>query len=442
MPLDNKTALSKSNYFALIAIILSIFFGLHTRYLVNTQTEFHVPIRADAADFYFYAKNLKFENTYSRSQTQPLVSDAIRDPGFPSFASLLYSEDLREFYFRTINTQTFIQVFSFLLLTLYLLKTIGITKTAILSLFLWNFPHFITINIYFLSESIFLSLLVLSFISFDYAINKKDLENERKLFFISGILIGMACITRSIVMYYPVFLTLFMLTIKHDKTRSMIWYLTGSLIFILGWKARNFLIIGESSDPTLLINAIYHGSFPNFMYQNNPETFAFPYKFDPKADQIYSGIPFTLQLIFERAIESPYAYLKWYTYGKFESLWSWDIVQGMGDIFIYPVKNSPYWHFPELSLIHSFNKILHPIILSFTGALTLFQLTKWKSLKRFKPIFPISIVLYISTLNIIIAPFPRYGIPFKVFIFILFSIFIVNLAKITKSYLTQHYLRD
>lgn len=73
----------------------------------------------------------------------------------------------------------------------------------------------------------------------------------------------------------------------------------------------------------------------------NPETLGYAYRFDPRQNEVYNGIGATLNLIFERFKSSPITYLSWYIFGKQTFLWQWTMLEGAGEMFIYPVIQSP-----------------------------------------------------------------------------------------------------
>jgi hypothetical protein len=193
---------------------------------------------------------------------------------------------------------------------------------------------------------------------------------------------------------------------------------------MLLWGIRNLLAIGQWSDPTLMINGLYHGSFPMFMYHGIPESFGVPYRFDPQASEVYQGVGKTLEIIYERFKADPANYLSWYLVGKQFFLWQWSIIAGQGDIFIYPTLASPYYGEKISLFTHSINKYIHLswLVVAFLGLGVIIK----KILKRenlsFGLIVICAIFLYAILIHMIVAPFPRYGIPFKIPAMLIFAI--------------------
>ena len=52
------------------------------------------------------------------------------------------------------------------------------------------------------------------------------------------------------------------------------------------WWARNLVQFGQLDDRSLAVNTLLHGMYPDFLWEDRPETLAMPYKFDPEAPAI------------------------------------------------------------------------------------------------------------------------------------------------------------
>ncbi len=420
--LSGRKNLKSADKLFILLILIFIGYGLHVRNVTISQTVVDGPIRADAFDYYNYSQNLSSYHIFSRQsaqqlETQPITPDALRSPGFPFFASFFYSKDPGLTIQRTLSAQTIVQIVSFLLFTVFLIFTLGLRWSTPAIFLLWSFPHFASINTYYLSESIFTSFLTL--IVFTTWLFDKRIPCPRVGAVIVGLLIGVTTLIRPTIEYFPLFLVLFTLLFNRKNLKNTIILSFAALVPIILWKIRNLLSIGQLSDPTLMINGLYHGSFPNFMYNNDPDSFGFPYRFDPRANEVYEGVGATLSIIFERFLKSPLEYIHWYAIGKQQYLWQWGIISGQGDIFIYPTIESPYYNLPDLKFTHLLNKIFHiawiPIGLISTFVVLararIFPNTLNKSILILALIAGYSVLIHV-----LVAPFPRYGIPFKIFL--------------------------
>ena len=421
----------KKQYIVCFFIFFLIVIGIYLRFLAIQHSLVDTPIRADARDYYSYAMNMHEWGVYSK-EYQAVKSpepDALRSPGFPWFAYLFYASNQDVFVKNILIAQTIFQIISFTFLSLILYRFYGAIVALISCWFLWTFPHFVNINIYFLSESLFTSLLagligmgILSHFS----------EHRKMLYSVCfALLLGLAILVRPILQYFPLFLFVILFIYHRKVTCPAIVFLMIALLPMLLWGGRNLLTIGQWSDPTLMINGLYHGSFPWFMYHDLPESFGFPYHFDPQANEVYQGVGRTLEIIYERFVADPANYTRWYLAGKQFYLWQWSIIAGQGDIFIYPTLTSPYYDEQTSLLTYAVNKFIHLfwLVVAFLGLGIMIK----KIIKRENVhlgLFIISaIFLYAILIHIIVAPFPRYGIPFKIPAMIIFAITMSEIIK-------------
>jgi len=436
MNIFHKTISNSDEYnlIPLLLLIVIIAYGVLGRWAVVENTVVDHPIRADAAQYFLYAKNLSTVSTYSRDQTpnDGLQKDAFISPGFPFFASLFYQGDNMNSVTPVLKAQTVLQCLAFLVITIFCWWLFGAWASVVISLLMWTHPAFMSINTYYLTESLFLSSLVMVIAFFSLA-----LKNPYSV--IMGLLLGISVALTALIRPTMEFYFLFLLMLILFRFRyyfQHIWLaLVAFIIIIVSWKLRNYFAIGSFSDPHLMIAALYTGSYPDFMYNNIPESHGFPYRFDPMVNQYYEGVGKTLQLIWQRVIEQPLQYIYWYLAGKQFYLWQWNILAGAGDVFIYPVISSPIKYQADLQFWSNVHQILNaPIML--IGVLYSYFIVAKNLIKKI-PIdikFIIaSIIVYASLFHAIVAPFPRYGIPFKVLVIIAFVLFIQSVTVQIKN---------
>ena len=425
--LKNKRSINFGSVLGGAIIGLIIVLSIVMRVIVIDETEIDTPIRADAYDYYHYAINLKLFNVYSkqvyagegRFTPEP---DAVRSPGFPLFASLMIDDKGGDWIKKTLNTQTVIQIFAFLALTFMFIHKLGTLLAILPSLILWTFPHFLTVNTYFLTESIFLSLLVLA-VCGAYWASRVSGDHRIALVGLVGFIIGCSSLVRPVTEYFPLFFFLVTAVFykKHLKVAGAM--LIGAIIPILYWKMRNVFAIDSVSDSSLIVNALYHGSFPGFVFYGVPESYGFPYRFDPRAAEAALGVSSALNIMWERAIADPVRHLYWYLLEKQLFLWQWNIIAGQGGPFIYPVKQTPYHTRELLAVSLSLNYWMHIfwVVMGCASAIYL-GVSNW--LVRHKPSFSgfeaslFVVFCYITLFHMVTAPFPRYGIPFKILLLV------------------------
>ena len=115
-------------------------------------------------------------------------------------------------------------------------------------------------------------------------------------------------------------------------------------------------------------------------------------------------------------------YLRWYLVGKPVMLFSWDIVVGMGDVFIYPVSRSPFHESGLFRVIHRVMRVLHwPIVvIAITSSMLVWLPSAQRVLSREALIasrFTSLLLLYFVLVHIAGTPLPRYAIPLRPFIY-------------------------
>ncbi len=100
----------------------------------------------------------------------------------------------------------------------------------------------------------------------------------------------------------------------------------------------------------------------------------------------------------------------------------WDIIQGSGDVFVYPVTNSPYFHNTFFRVTHGLMYSLHYPLLVLTlfgcfmawfpqAKLNLTQVSLLTA--RFCSL----LLIYYTLIHMIGAPFPRYSVPLRPFLY-------------------------
>jgi hypothetical protein len=412
-----KNAVAAIAWF-LLAIIVA--FGVHLRTVAYTDTQIENPIRADAREYFAYALNLKNWNVFSKDfvapgSAKPPAPDALRSPGFPYFGKYFVADDVESMLAGTLRGQTFLQVLAFLFLTWVFVRMLGVGWAVPAALLLWTFPHFVSINTYYLSESLFTSLMAIAVgVAWCGSQQPKHLVLGWAA---CGAVIGMAALTRPVMEHFALFMLLACVLFFRQHWKAVLAFAVCAVVPVLLWKLRNVLAVGETSDPTLLVNGFYHGSFPGFMYFNNPESLGVPYRFDPRSAETAQGLGPTLNLIWGRMVQAPAEYVQWYLFGKPQFLWQWWGIDGQGDIYIYLAVKSPYYSLLDFHLSHVVNKAVHPfwVVIGLVGAVTIGARAAFtrEPASLFLLLLAL-IVIYATLVHMVLAPFPRYGIPFKV----------------------------
>jgi len=413
----------KPEYLRLLATIILFALAMGLRLGAVNGTTIVAPIRADAADYYNYALNLKYHQTYSRSRFSDTVPqpDAVRAPGYPAFLVPFVDQPPTGFMLWRISlVQALLDSIS-VILALGIFRRIMAEGWALGAAFLTAIsPHLISASTYLLTETLFTFLMLLSL----WLAVKMIQHNNRALGFAAGTVIAAAALTRPTLQFFILPL-IGMLLISRDRGKHSglaIALLAGFVLAFSPWVARNLAAIGSASDPTLTAGSLHHGMYPDFMYNDIPESRGFPYRFDPRSQAISSSRESVLSEIMRRFREEPGRHLRWYLLGKPVTLLDWNILAGMGDVFIYPVKASPYFSQPLYALSHEFMKLLHwPLVILALAVAVLAWLPGFGKQLSGTALFTVRLLsllmLYFIALHIVAAPFPRYGIPLRPVIF-------------------------
>ena len=409
----------KPKYLRFLGTVILFAIAMGLRLGAVNHTTIDAPIRADATDYYNYALNLKYHHSYSRekfSENEP-SPDALRAPGYPAFLAPFVTSPPAAFMLWRIGLAQALLDSITVLLALGIFRRIMAEGWALgAGLLTAISPHLISASTYLLTETLFTFLTMLSL----WLLVKTVRDNSRTLAFAAGLVIAAAALTRPTLQYFIVPLVGMLLVTRErgNTARFAIPLLAGFVLAFSPWIVRNLDAIGGTSDPTLTINALHHGMYPDFRYQDLPESTGFPYRFDPHSKDVSRSKTSILEEIRRRFEEEPARHLQWYLLGKPASLFDWNILAGMGDIFIYPVTASPYFSQPVYIQSHKLMKLLHwPLVMLALAATVLAWLPGFGKKLSLTTLFTVRLLslllLYFIALHMVAAPFPRYGIPLR-----------------------------
>lgn len=384
------------------------------------------PVRNDAADYVSYALNLRNFGVYSRTpnwvEGPPVIPipDAMRPPGYPLLLSpLLGSKSLNNFAFEVGRWQAAMGVVLVLAVFLLAVRTLNTAAALSVTLLTALCPHLVVFSTYLLSETLYTFLLMtVCLVAFRWA--QADVDRRGRWALLGGLLLGLCWLVRPTLEHLPyVVLSLcLLLPALRAYRRSGVWLLLGFLTIAAPWMVRNLVVTGRVSDPQLMINTLNHGSYPDFMLDGDPKTLGYPYAFDSHAKAASYSVGAAVTEIARKASEKPWAFMRWYLVGKPMAFLSWEMVEGWGDVFLYPVHRSPYLTEPLLRLSHSVMKWSHSTVacLGVLGMLLVWTRCArryWDDVELLTLRAISFLLLYAIVLHTIGAPFPRYSIPFR-----------------------------
>ena len=418
-----QSAISKKSGFALLLIFL---LALWFRFQFVYPNLNDIPVVRDAREYVNYGRNLLDYGTFSRaSGVGKPVPDAFRSPGYPLLVAISMIIGGEQHYRAAV---VLIQVVLGALLVpltfltgLYLLPARGALVAA--GLVAVN-PHLIAATSCILTETLFSFLLLLAIWMFHYALAKEQILP----FILAAVCFGCAYLTNEITLFLPFIfacITILGVVFKQEsvlKNRRLLNVFVFLVVFSLfpgGWQIRNSLQLPADAERGVhrAVIAMSHGAYPDFIYKN-PQLKRFPYREDPLQPAFGESIDNFTRILWARFKKEPVKYLNWYLIGKPRYFWSWDIIQGIGDVYIYPVKVYLFENSKIASIVKAMMRFFHPVLLLFALAgIPLYFVAKQSEgnigFRRCSPSFIFTTCIYATLIYMVFAPWPRYGIPFR-----------------------------
>jgi 4-amino-4-deoxy-L-arabinose transferase-like glycosyltransferase len=384
-------------------------------------------IQADARDYFMYAYNLYYHGVYSinprglseDTQTGDILPDAVRSPGYPLYIMLFMgSSPISVFLAEVLFSQVIISMLTIGLAFFLFRAQLGTRWAIAATLLVALSPHLIVVNSYLLTETLFCFFLLLAAWSFYAALKKPDWKRGALL----GCTLAVSCLIRPSLQYFPIVAGLFLCATvgKRNGLRLAATMALGFFVTMSPWMVRNLVTLKKISDNSIAIGSLHHGMYPNFMYEGVKESYGHPYRFDPRASEISKDLSSVLGEIAARFRRAPLEHVVWYLIQKPIAFWSWNMVQGQGDVFIYSVKQTPYASHPVFQGSRQLMRWLHePLVaLCWLGCLLVWLPAVAGSIPRDTLAslrFFALLVLYFTSLHMLAAPFPRYSIPLRPF---------------------------
>jgi hypothetical protein len=293
---------------------------------------------------------------------------------------------------------------------------------------------------YCLTETLFSFLLASAMFTLLYSF----IVRKFRYFIISAFFWGFAYLTNETALFIPYLLMVMWLFISRHKPLGLkidpktpfkygIAFILIFSLFPTGWMIRNAtqLSLEAPKAANRAIATMSHGAYPDFFYKTERYKY-FPYREDPEQPRFGSNFSNFLDILTDRVKERPFKFFIWYFFQKPYYLWSWHILQGQGDIYVYPVKESLYSISKFAAITKNIFWIFHPIFLCINFVGTVFILVHIKKLKTAEIkaegliLISLSIIfIYYTLLHMIFAPWPRYAVPLRP-IFYLYSISLLN----------------
>jgi len=421
-----------------LPIVLLLVFSVWLQLAGVERTVINTPLRSDSGEYFSYAFNLHEHGVYSShpwwiEPDPPVVADSIRPPGYPLFLLAVGRPvPTNEYLHRVEVVQAFIAVLSVWLVYLIGRRFLPRGWALAPAVFTAASPQLATLSTNILSETLFTCLLLAAVLATIGALQAGTATGRRM--FLAGLAWGAASLVRSTTELLPpmLFALVVLLPGLRALRRPALLGMLGFALVLAPWHARNAL--GDVSSPksSLMVKALAHGSYPGFMYENRPETFGFPYRFDPDADRIARDLPSVLHHIAGRFRERPAEYARWYLLAKPGYFLAWGHIQGL-DIYVLPVFRSPWADDQRFIVLRGVALLFHwPLMLLGLagGALLLRPNGAGPAGPDRRAALIVALVVgYAIAFHMVVAPFPRYGVPFRPLIYLLAMLPLLSLWR-------------
>ena len=301
-------------------------------------------------------------------------------------------------------------------------------------------PHLVAGNAFLLTEPFFTFFLVAMAMALSRAVGSES----PRWFLAAGALLGCTMLIRPTLSYLLVFLlpVFYLLMARKTATRMVLLTALGCVIVYSPWLIRNTVSVTDEHTSTKAIDSIHLGMYPEVTYQGNPKSYGHADMFDPEYETRDTAAVF--REIGRRFREEPGRHAYWYLVGKPIYLFSWNVVVGMGDVFVYPVFTSPYHESRVFYGSHQFMYWLHWPLMTVALAMAIgiwfpgsrrYLSDSQQAAGRILSV----IIGYFLLVHVVGLPLPRYGFPTRPLMYGLALLGIVVAVDIIRSKRTQRY---
>jgi hypothetical protein len=440
----------------LICLTVVLVIGLFLRVGTALGTRVESPVREDARDYVSYALNLDAFGIYSSDYSVLLgrdtvlpKPDAARPPAYPWLLKILLSNELSQASIsRICYAQAWIAELTLLCSVLLAMELIGPWPGLLMGALLAISPHQSVYVGYLLTETFFGLAIMLALGAGVRALKSSQRRSRWIWACVAGVLFGLSCLIRPTLDQWVPFLVLlvFLWRPLRQFRGEIVMLALGFILMMSPWWIRNEITLHRMSDPGKMINTLHDGSYPDFMYEGMPQTFGYPYRFDPGTAQATSSWAGIYNDLKGKFVNHPWAMIRWYLFGKIVYFFGWSSPEGWGGIFSYPVLRSPWLGDPIfLAASTALGAVYIPLILcGLLGTWVAFVPRTRALFSRFQAEgirFVALLHIFAIGVHLLGAPFARYSVPFRPITFTLAVFFVVWVIRYLRERQHSNVLR-
>lgn len=396
----------------LLVFLVAVFVRVH--YVASIEG--YTPYRSDAAKYVLIALNLHNFGIYSSQYAEAPgpEADAFISPGYPLLIYVFrtFTEDFTVLFYALVGFQALTGALS-ALLVLAIGRRLMPFGLALAPAFLTALaPHQVVSTGYLLTENWHAFLVLLGL-----WVLLRGFESERAAtWFLGGVVLGAAALTRPVFTTVAVAMVLGMVYQRNlfAHRHLVLAYATGLALLLVPWQVYQRTV--PDSDRSLARNVVMLGSYPDMTWKDSAHR-GYPNREDPQFAVATRDWETLLATIRDRAREKPAEYLYWYAIGKPAMLWSWDLVQGTGGVFIYEVQRHVY------NTVHAYRQVYagfrraHPVLMTIALLFALGVCLRFLASRDLGPdglaiAMLAGLPVVITLVHVPLAGLPRYAVPY------------------------------
>lgn len=265
----------------LLAGILVLALGLRVIFALRFPS-----FSPDGSEYEILGKNLLLGNGFSESVAPPYVPAVIRDSLYPALVAAIYAvagQSHLVVYLVQAILSTLTIYFLFLIAVWFFDERVGLVTALLAALYLPVIVYVADI----LTETTYIFLIVLGTYCFVRA--KMQLG---KWLIAAGVVFGLAALTRSDGLLYPIALVVYALIVAPDKVKMLRTAVVFGLVMgviISPWAVRNYLLVGRPllRDSSMTMAALAIGTGRSFSDPGYSMPFHYPGGMPPEVRQAH-----------------------------------------------------------------------------------------------------------------------------------------------------------